>query len=1357
MRTGFWLTALVSAALTARVAGAPDTSIPATVRELVVPAAEGAIALDGRPDEAAWASAPRVGPLVMIGSGGLPERDVTSCRLVHDEACLYLFVTCQGRPAPEVTIHRSGNGDWPHSRADRIEIFLSPAPDSTDQYHLDVDRAGGCYDALATERDVRDKGLSWNGTWTAAVQQTATGWTAEVRVPFATLGVQGVRPGDLWRFKIGRHNRARGDGPIMWPLNPTSSFGRRVADAALYFDRQDILPNGDFDAGEIVNGAPRPWIASITRNDAEVKGRPQGEVTTIEGGTAAGGRALRVVKTELNSNLPQVWVHDLRLAPGGVYEFSVLARGSLPNCCLRMKGRRGDRSARLGKLFTPSEEAARYAFRFVVPDGSEKVQVGLGVGRNVLGEVVYDDARLRRVLDSEEALSAHAKAFTPLTYDPPEDPVHGLEAFVERCGEKPWDLFEREDEAATQRLIFRDRRFGTEVWLLDHSPGPQYNTTATVWQPWNANGARLRAYGLRRLGRRTPKNWFYNADFTRLRPMPFSGLPVWDLEDPDVYYYFRSGDDKQVFKVHAPTGTETVLAAWAGPRGHRSHGMTKDNRALFVQDYNGGIWVPYEPAGDPLPVVSILDTSGRLWDEKTPFPSRAFATTGKQGPLFRIMTGMRVETDTGRSTRVVVPITGHTEYLKTFASGRVQFPKDAQLPDTKDLDELFGLYHMYPSTSHGHDSYSPDGEYICSDGTPSHRRVRDGRDGRAVRISPNGACYHVFWYCDPRFYVTSVAGYVARYQRPAYGGVACQAFSDGTWQPVVDMKLRTYSFSHYHGSDFATLSPDATKVVFASSMTGAMKLYVAVMARPQPPRRITWQAADGAVALRWAPPPHAREIRGYLVYRSDRSGDGYRLLTPEPTPDTAWRDKSVEPGRAYYYVVTSLEHCGLESGYSAEASRAGVELAAANTDPVVLYFEAEQALVDLGTGEYPGVSRGRDMRAASNGYYVYRTPEGCGDPKLEAGLATLGVHVPAAAAYRMWVRVRRGAEGKAAWSVTAGGNAVGNAECEETQWTWNCAGEADLAAGPSVVELSTPDAAAQADLICLTTDAAFVPQGPRPEDRDPPDPVAGLQSERVRARTARLTWRPCPAPDLSHYNVYASREPFSAPAQERRIASVAECEAFDWGLRPGTTYHYLVTAVDRRGNESQPGTPVAVGTAPRPTPEQRITLRFDQAGIEGGAERARGPGTIGEQYVIWPYDGPARDGCVPTVEGSSAEWQIDITHPGRFTFWLRFLARGQPAGDYTPEMKVSVPMRLDGQPLGRVSGGRTDLAITDKGIRPEWWTWGPPLNSGRLQAYDLPAGKHTLKLEGFPGELRCDVLVITDEPSWTPEDGRLRL
>ena len=638
-------------------------------------------------------------------------------------------------------------------------------------------------------------------------------------------------------------------------------------------------------------------------------------------------------------------------------------------------------------------------------------------------------------------------------WGPVPDPIHGLESFCERAGHKPWDLYWRKDHLITHRVVFKDRKYGTWLWMLDNSPSVQSMYTASVWCPWNIDGSILLLMGPRRTPGRTRSAWQCNADFSRLSQWP-GGIPVWDMEDPNVYYTHRR-KTKRVRKINVRTGKQRVLASWEPHLRERCYGLTRDNLSVFVHDHDGGLWVPYTPGEKPLPRVRVND-GWSVAPNRKEFLGKASAATptlngfatksAKYGHLFRINIGTRVYTDTGRTERVIVPFSGHTEYLKTFASGRVKFPADAKAPGTRDIDELFKIYHLYPRCSHGHSSFSPDDGYVCWDGDTlagSHR-VRDVGDYQKIiaSISPNGGIYHTCWFYDPRFYVTHVRSDTRSYARSINASLLCQVFCDGTWQPICDTKARPVSSRiRYTVNAYPTFSRDTTKVHYGSNMTGAAKTYIAVMARPQPPCDVMWKAesptrqsrygdgAANAVVLNWTAPRHHREIKGYLVYRSLRSGDGYELLTPEPVDATTWRDVTVKRGRPYYYVITSLEQCGLESGYSAEAARAGVGLRARASqrsaasqsssgirNSLVIYAETEDALAGLKTGDKPGVSRGRDALRASNWYYVYRSP------KAEVGSAKLSLHAPASADYVAWLRVRRIGKVPARWNMSVGGN-----------------------------------------------------------------------------------------------------------------------------------------------------------------------------------------------------------------------------------------------------------------------------------------------------------------------------------------------
>ena len=1285
------------------------------------------IVVDGELGEPFWEQAAQVGPFGALETGVTPREGATTARILHDSGMLYVGVTCAGA-SPEAGRRQPRDHDQVWGR-DHVEVFIDPTVDTDDYLHLVVDHTGTLFDSRRATETESPEGPAWDGDWQAGVAASADGWSVEIGIPFDSVAAGAPEPGDVWRLKIGRDGGKR--EPAMWPVNPTSSFHSRGADGALYFVKQDLLASGDFEGGALGDGAPEPWGVSWT--SPEVDNKPQGEVHTVEGGLPPGKQALLFKKFATALYWPQVWDHGYKLQPGGIYEFSVMVRGTLPRVNLRATATCERQPVKMSRGVAPTGEFSRLRFAFVVPEKSTEVAVGLSAPAGVAGEVLYDNAILRRLIRADDAVE---RQFAPPDWSPDPDPVHGLLARTERAGHKPWDLYWRDQSLLTHRVIFRDRKYGTELWMLGDSPVTEYVVTASIWPGWNADGSALMLPGRRIVDGEARSPWLSNADFSRLMPMPTGMMPLWDLADPNVYYRHEQGE---VTKVDLRNGDQQVLATWE-PRGQeRSYGLTKDNRSVWVVDWDGGVWVPYDPADDPLPYVKVLDCYGPDPDNDGRLPSHLLTTETDSGPKFRIMTGTRVYTDTGRTERLHVPISGRKEYLETWVSGRVQFPEHAAVPETKDLDELFAIYQLYPSCSHGHLSYSPDGEYTCWDGSPSFYRTRDGGDAHDVAISPNGWCYHVCWFIDPRFFVTCVRGYRTNYDRPVNANLLSQVYTDGTWQAVCDIKMRPNAF--YYGGNFATLSRDGTKVHYESSMTGVHKNYIAVLSRPQPPPAITCSPDGEAIVLTWSPPPHSKEIKGTLVYRSARSGSGYRLLTPVPVTGTSYRDAAVAAGRAHYYCLSSIEHCGLEGGLSDEV-RGGVGLGAATREPVTIYAEAEGALADLASGDKSGISRGRDAMGASSWYYVYRTPD------AEQGSAGVSIDACAAGEYHVWLRTRKTGVASAEWGVAIDGRRLGSVEPTAVEtWEWVKASETPirLRAGRHALQLSTTSVGAQADLACLTTDRAFVPEGVRPEDSEAPAPVADLKAERLRDRVVQLTWEGGSAPDLSHYNVYASREPIARADQEFLLASPTYREFIDWGLRPAATYHYAVTAVDRHGNESPLGAMADVETDAPANPRVEVELAFDQAALDGPFAREKADGTHAASYVILPKSEEAAEATVT--------WRLDVPHEGTYHLWLRYLPRGA-ASVRAAAVEQNIGLLVDDKRTASLGGGLTDLSAPDSALRAEFWTWRRPVSAG-LVGVDLPAGEHELTLTALTPEIRYDVLLVTDEPSFLPSDGRL--
>jgi hypothetical protein len=80
---------------------------------------------------------------------------------------------------------------------------------------------------------------------------------------------------------------------------------------------------------------------------------------------------------------------------------------------------------------------------------------------------------------------------------------------------------------------------------------------------------------------------------------------------------------------------------------------------------------------------------------------------------------------------------------------------------------------------------------------------------------------------------------------------------------------------------------------------------------------ITAQAQTHSVTLSWT--PSTSQVTGYNVYRGTVSGGPYTKLNAAVDPNPTYTDAGLTSG-SYFYVVTSVDQNGVESGYSNEVA-----------------------------------------------------------------------------------------------------------------------------------------------------------------------------------------------------------------------------------------------------------------------------------------------------------------------------------------------------------------------------------------------------------------------------------------------------
>lgn len=171
----------------------------ATARRVSAPPA-----LDGDLSDPAWQQAEPLTDFRQSNTGERPT-DQTEVRLLYTDDALYVAFTCH-ESTPEKQIIKLTERDSAVWTDDSVEVFINTDGLGYPYYHLISNAAGVQYDALCTPDRPMD--ASWNGEWQVRTKRGSDRWTAELRIPFATLGVNEPPAGRVWLCNFARNDHA---------------------------------------------------------------------------------------------------------------------------------------------------------------------------------------------------------------------------------------------------------------------------------------------------------------------------------------------------------------------------------------------------------------------------------------------------------------------------------------------------------------------------------------------------------------------------------------------------------------------------------------------------------------------------------------------------------------------------------------------------------------------------------------------------------------------------------------------------------------------------------------------------------------------------------------------------------------------------------------------------------------------------------------------------------------------------------------------------------------------------------------------------------------------------------------------
>ena len=182
MRT---VTALALAALL--IAAAPCADAAGLVRAerpvLSVWRADGPITIDGAL-ETAWRPT-MLHTLALCDDGSAPKA-LTRVYVARDNDALYVAWHCTEPETGKLVIAGAARDDkvW---TGDCVELFVAPEPSGRTYRHFILNPKGVRFDELCEDFG-RTKAAAWDAQWEGAAQTGEGAWTAEMRIPFDSLG-----------------------------------------------------------------------------------------------------------------------------------------------------------------------------------------------------------------------------------------------------------------------------------------------------------------------------------------------------------------------------------------------------------------------------------------------------------------------------------------------------------------------------------------------------------------------------------------------------------------------------------------------------------------------------------------------------------------------------------------------------------------------------------------------------------------------------------------------------------------------------------------------------------------------------------------------------------------------------------------------------------------------------------------------------------------------------------------------------------------------------------------------------------------------------------------------------------------
>ena len=217
------LAALPGQSLWAQAAVAPHPYTEPPHKQVVATrVSEGALHLDGRLDDAAWATVPWIDDFVqkMPVEGALPS-DSMRIAILYDDHAVYVGARMSSRDPAHIQAPLSRRDNT--SQAEHLWVSFDTYHDRRTAYSFGITASGVRMDWYHPTDSEYDLDGSFDPVWEARAVIDDQGWTTEMRIPFSQLRFND-QPNQVWGFNADHWIPARNED-VFWIPVPTNQTG----------------------------------------------------------------------------------------------------------------------------------------------------------------------------------------------------------------------------------------------------------------------------------------------------------------------------------------------------------------------------------------------------------------------------------------------------------------------------------------------------------------------------------------------------------------------------------------------------------------------------------------------------------------------------------------------------------------------------------------------------------------------------------------------------------------------------------------------------------------------------------------------------------------------------------------------------------------------------------------------------------------------------------------------------------------------------------------------------------------------------------------------------------------------------